>query len=51
MKTDLEVKVHNVPDEIDNTIATLKLDALGFQLDKLTDEQKRYLKSWQEGTT
>jgi adenosylhomocysteinase len=51
MDTDLEVGVHNVPEAIDNMIATLKLGAMGFGLDTLTDEQKKYLASWQEGTT
>jgi len=48
---DLEVGVHNVPESIDKMIATLKLDAMGFGLDTLTDEQKKYLASWREGTT
>jgi len=48
---DLEVGVHNVPESIDKMIATLKLDAMGFGLDTLTDEQKKYLSSWREGTT
>jgi len=48
---DLEVGVHNVPESIDKMIATLKLDAMGFGLDTLTEEQKKYLASWREGTT
>ena len=51
MDVDLEVGVHNVPESIDKMIATLKLDAMGFGLDTLTDEQKKYLSSWREGTT
>jgi len=50
MNTDLETIVHNVPDSIDHMIASLKLEAMGFQLDKLTEEQLKYLTSWQEGT-
>jgi adenosylhomocysteinase len=42
--------VHNVPPEIDREIAQLKLDAMGLVIDQLTDEQDRYLSSWQEGT-
>ena len=51
MDVDLEVGVHNVPESIDKMIATLKLDAMGFGLDTLTEEQKKYLASWREGTT
>lgn len=47
---DLEVKVYDVPTEIDHMIASLKLQAMGFGLDKLTPEQDKYLNSWEEGT-
>lgn len=47
---DLEVKVYDVPAEIDHMIASLKLEAMGFGLDKLTKEQDKYLNSWEEGT-
>lgn len=46
----LEVKVHRVPEEIDRTIAELKLQAMGTKIDKFTPEQKKYLSSWSEGT-
>jgi len=46
----LERTVHPVPAEIDETVARLKLDALGVTIDTLTDEQRAYLESWQEGT-
>ncbi|MBI5947979.1 MAG: adenosylhomocysteinase [Chloroflexi bacterium] len=46
----LESKVYELPDEIDEEIARLKLHAMGVKIDYLTDEQKRYLTSWQEGT-
>jgi len=46
----LEKKVYSVPKEIDREIASLKLTAMGIEIDTLTDEQKRYLASWQEGT-
>lgn len=46
----LENKVYSVPAEIDKQIARLKLDAMGIALDTLTEEQIRYLNSWEEGT-
>ncbi|MDR7523196.1 MAG: adenosylhomocysteinase [Armatimonadota bacterium] len=46
----LERTVHPVPRAIDETVARLKLDALGVAIDSLTDAQRRYLESWQEGT-
>jgi adenosylhomocysteinase len=42
--------VHPVPVEIDRRIAELKLASLGIRIDMLTDEQKLYLESWEEGT-
>ena len=42
--------VHNVPLEIDQEIAQLKLEALGIRIDQLTDEQHAYLSSWEQGT-
>src|SRR6185436_16130607 len=46
----LEKKVYVVPDEIDKEIARLKLETMGIEIDKLTDEQAKYLASWDEGT-
>jgi len=46
----LEPAVHNVPPQIEETIARLKLASLGVEIDELTPEQERYLKSWAEGT-
>ena len=46
----LEKKVYSVPVDIDNEIARLKLEAMGINIDKLTDEQLHYLNSWEEGT-
>ena len=43
-------QVYELPDEIDQEIARLKLHAMGVRIDYLTEEQKRYLTSWQEGT-
>jgi len=42
--------VYDVPDEIDREIARLKLETLGVEIDRLTEEQERYLSSWDEGT-
>jgi len=46
----LETKVYTIPDQIDKEIARLKLKALGIKIDKLTEEQKKYLASWEIGT-
>jgi adenosylhomocysteinase len=46
----LEIKVHNVPPEIDKEVARLKLRAMGIEIDSLTAEQEKYLSSWEEGT-
>ncbi len=46
----LEKKVYVVPEEIDKEIARLKLETMGVTIDKLTDEQAKYLASWNEGT-
>ena len=46
----LERKVYGVPDEIDREIARLKLATMGAEIDSLTDEQAKYLASWDEGT-
>ena len=43
--------VHNVPAEIDNQIAQLKLQAMDINIDQLTPEQEKYLSSWQQGTS
>ena len=46
----LERKVHKVPEEIDRAIAKLALDAMNIKIDTLTNEQIKYLKSWEQGT-
>ena len=46
----LERRVYPVPREIDEEIARLKLATMGATIDKLTEEQARYLASWDEGT-
>ncbi len=47
---ELEPGVYEVPVEIDQAIAELKLESMGVKIDSLTEEQERYLSSWQEGT-
>jgi adenosylhomocysteinase len=47
---ELEPKVYTVPDEIDREIARLKLESMGIRIDTLTEEQAKYLASWDEGT-
>ncbi|GBD11077.1 Adenosylhomocysteinase [bacterium HR23] len=42
--------VYKVPQEIDHQVATLKLASLGVRIDSLTEEQERYLRSWEAGT-
>lgn len=49
-RSNLEVKVYTIPEEMDQNIAKLKLDALKISIDILTPAQKKYLNSWQEGT-
>jgi adenosylhomocysteinase len=46
----LERKVYVVPREIDDEIARLKLATMGIAIDELTEEQLKYLSSWDEGT-
>lgn len=46
----LEPKVYVIPQELDHEIAMLKLLSLGIQIDELTEEQKKYLASWESGT-
>jgi adenosylhomocysteinase len=48
--TSLERKVYAVPEEIDQQIARLKLETMDVAIDKLTEEQAKYLASWDEGT-
>jgi adenosylhomocysteinase len=46
----LEKRVYPVPSEIDHEIARMKLLSMGIQIDQLTDEQRKYLASWEQGT-
>ncbi|MBU1672657.1 MAG: adenosylhomocysteinase [Actinobacteria bacterium] len=47
---ELERKVYDVPREIDEEIARLKLESMGIAIDSLTPQQEEYLKSWTLGT-
>jgi adenosylhomocysteinase len=47
---ELERIVYEVPGEIDEQIADLKLRAMGIEIDELTPEQEEYLASWELGT-
>jgi adenosylhomocysteinase len=49
-KGKLGKKVYIVPKEIDSWVASLKLETMGVAIDELTDEQKKYLSSWEMGT-
>ncbi len=46
----LKPDVYTIPEEIDREIARLKLRSIGVEIDTLTEEQARYLASWEEGT-
>ena len=50
-KGKLENKVHTLPKALDVEVASLKLEAMGIKIDKLTAEQAKYLSSWDEGTS
>lgn len=46
----LKKQVYALPEEVDGKIAELKLQAMGIGIDKLTEEQRKYLSSWKLGT-
>jgi len=47
----LQTKVYTVPKEIDERVAELKLKSMDVSIDELTAEQKKYLSTWEMGTT
>ena len=49
-KGKLVSRVYDVPKEIDQWVASLKLKSMGITIDTLTPEQEKYLTSWEEGT-
>ncbi len=46
----LDKKVYSVPEDIDKSVARMKLEAMSVQIDRLTLEQEEYLAGWSEGT-
>jgi adenosylhomocysteinase len=46
----MEPRVYDVPKRIDETVARLKLEGIGIEIDTLTERQEKYLTSWKEGT-
>ncbi|MBU1499362.1 adenosylhomocysteinase [Patescibacteria group bacterium] len=49
-KGKLKPEVYILPAAVDRQVARLKLRAMGWGLEKLTSQQKKYLSSWKEGT-
>ena len=47
----MQPRVYGVPKEIDEMVARLKLKTMSIQIDRLTSQQKKYLGTWEEGTT
>ena len=50
LNNEMPVGVTKAPDEIDYTVASMKLKAMDIEIDSLTDKQKAYMANWQEGT-
>jgi adenosylhomocysteinase len=46
----MENRVYSVPEELDKHVAKMKLESMGFSIDKLSPEQEEYLAGWNEGT-
>ncbi|MGI6777013.1 MAG: adenosylhomocysteinase [Acetivibrionales bacterium] len=46
----MEKKVYVLPEELDHEIAKIKLESMGIEIDELTEEQIKYLASWESGT-
>ncbi len=46
----LAAEVSRVPEDVDQNVAKLKLEAMGVSIDELTEAQQKYLASWDEGT-
>lgn len=49
-KRKMKPGVYSVPEEIDKSVASLKLKAMGIEIDELTEEQRLYLTAWEAGT-
>jgi len=50
VKNKLSVDVYKLPDELDREVARLKLRTMGIEIEELTEEQRRYITSWELGT-
>jgi adenosylhomocysteinase len=50
LKQKLEPGVYEVPKNVEEYISQLKLKSMGIRIDELTEEQKKYLSSWEMGT-
>ncbi len=48
--SEMKSDCYDVPEEIDDSIARVKLQTLGVSIDTLTPEQEKYLNSWDMGT-
>jgi adenosylhomocysteinase len=46
----LKPQVYEVPKSVEDWVATLKLSSMGIRIDRLSDEQEKYLTSWNVGT-
>jgi len=46
----LESRVYTVPEEIDREVARRKLSSMNVNIDTLTEEQRKYMEDWKEGT-
>ena len=46
----MENRVYDVPESIDTDIALIKLRSMGITIDTLTEDQKKYMSGWEEGT-
>ncbi len=49
-KGEMKPKVYSVPREIDELVAVLKLKAMNMEIDKMTEEQEKYIAGWEAGT-
>lgn len=49
-RENLKSGVHKLPEEIDEYISQLQLETMGIEIDELTEEQRKYLESWEMGT-
>jgi adenosylhomocysteinase len=47
---ELKPDVYVLPRELDESVARLKLESMGASLETLTEEQAKYLESWEQGT-